>query len=123
MSSLAQRLQELLDKREMTGSQLATELNLARGTVYNILNGKTSAGKITAWNAMAIAQYFRVDMEWLIGLRLRLRPQPIGEANKAYIEHVFDNLAIVRQGIAKDKEWREDVERRLATLEKAIERG
>lgn len=77
--SVADRLQQALDASGLTANGLAVALGLARGTVYNILSGQTSAEKIQAQNALEIAEHLGVSVDWLIRGRGTMYAKPSAE--------------------------------------------
>lgn len=119
MNTMADRLKHAIELNMTNGAELAQRLGLARGTVYNILNGTTSAEKISAQTAFALADALRAEARWLVtgvGAAPRLLPEPEREHWRNTLDQAF---AVV----TKERAWREDIERRLRALEGGDERG
>jgi transcriptional regulator with XRE-family HTH domain len=75
MNTMAERLQEALDRRGLTPPDLIRGAKLAKGTIYNILNGTTSPEKIWGATAKTICSYLGISSDWFLAGR--------GEMNQA----------------------------------------
>ncbi len=63
MNTIGERLTELLEKADMSVPELANKTGVVKGTIYNIINGKTLPKQDTISN---IAKELNTSMDYLI---------------------------------------------------------
>ncbi len=64
MTELANRLKDLLASHDITQRKLARDIGVSDVTICRILNGR---GNISLNVLVAIADYFSVSIDWLLG--------------------------------------------------------
>ena len=64
MTELANRLKDLLASHDITQRELARSIGVSNVTIYRILIGQ---GDVMLNTVIAIADYFNVSIDWLIG--------------------------------------------------------
>ena len=64
MTELANRLKDLLASHDITQRKLARDIGVSNVTIYRILIGQ---GDVMLNTVIAIADYFNVSIDWLIG--------------------------------------------------------
>lgn len=64
LEHIGKRIAALRNDAGMTQDQLAVEIGISRSTLAGIERGKDRAGILST---MAIADYFKVPMDWLLG--------------------------------------------------------
>jgi transcriptional regulator with XRE-family HTH domain len=64
MTELANRLKDLLASHDITQRELARGIGVSNVTIYRILIGQ---GDVMLNTVIAIADYFNVSIDWLIG--------------------------------------------------------
>lgn len=76
--SMGTRLQEALDVRGRSASEVIKACELSKGAVYNILNDVTKPEKVRADTVGKICAYLRISRDWLVwgkgGMDLSDRP-------------------------------------------------
>jgi transcriptional regulator with XRE-family HTH domain len=65
-TSLAERLQEAMDRRELKVADLVRLTRLSKAAIHFVLNGATKAATIRAVNIDKLAEALDVDREWLL---------------------------------------------------------
>lgn len=63
METFKDRLLSVLKEKNITGYQLAKDINISRATVSNYMSGKTTPNKLILHE---LSIYLRVDKDWLL---------------------------------------------------------
>ena len=64
MKEIGNRLSDLLASHDMSQRELAAELVVSNATISRIVKGQ---GNVTLKTLIAIADYFCVSIDWLVG--------------------------------------------------------
>ena len=64
MSELGNRLSDLLASSDTSQRELAKQIGVSNSTISRIINGD---GNVMLKTVIAIADYFSVSLEWLVG--------------------------------------------------------
>lgn len=64
MNELGNRLSDLLVSHDMSQRELANELGVSNVTISRIIKGQ---GNVTLNTLIAIADFFSVSIDWLVG--------------------------------------------------------
>ena len=64
MNDIGNRLSDLLASNDISQRELAKEIGVSNATISRIINGD---GGVMLKTVIAIADYFSVSLEWLVG--------------------------------------------------------
>jgi transcriptional regulator with XRE-family HTH domain len=87
LEATGRRIAQLRKQRDMTQDALAAELGISRSALAGIERGSARAGIVTT---VAIADYFKVPMDWLLG-----RSLPVGGPLAGQFIENTDELALL----------------------------
>lgn len=72
--TMGSRLQQALDAREKTATDLIAGAGVSKGTVYNVLNDTTKPDKIWAETVRKFCTYLHISRDWLLWGRGSMEP-------------------------------------------------
>lgn len=98
MTILGQRIQGLLNEKQLTQKQLSLNLNMAASTLSGYIRG---AREPDFASLDAIARYFNVSVDYLLG-RTDLRQNTLTKSEQELL-HLFRGLTAEQQAFVVDQ--------------------